>query len=328
MKSYVKWTGKRFKRARQSLKNLIRKNNQHGKNGKYNGKETRKKRKQVLFKLIHDLHLHGHEIENVKSIKQKHFIIILDMWLSDPLNPSTMQNSISQFRRLCEWIGKPLLFDEAFDNHEKKDELDLLLKREGKSDRKVKSFTGKSVSIFDAIERVSRIDYVVACQMGLMFMFGLRRKEAALFRPMNDINDDMSINVIKGAKGGRPRYNITPIHPGEDVIRFLNHLKTLVKDRFNTSTIPKHYTADQWESYVSRVMNKAGLTKKQLGVTLHSLRHEYLQSKYHAMSGKLPRLLIEQGLSHITFDQEKAIKSVVSELAGHERTEITEHYGI
>lgn len=328
MKTYVKWTSKRFKSARQSLKKIITQNNKHGKNGNYNGKETRKKRKQVLFKLIHDLHLHGYEINNVKSIKQKHFLIIFDMWLNDPLESSTMQNSISQFRRLSEWIGKPLLVDESLDSYEKKDELDLILKREGKNERKVKSFTGKSVSVFDAIERVSQIDHLVACQMGLMFMFGLRRKEAAMFRPMNDINDNMSINVIKGSKGGRPRYNITPIHPDEDVIHFLNHLKALVKDRYNTSTIPKHYTADQWESYVSRVMNKAGLTKNKLGVTLHGLRHEYLQSKYHAMSGKLPRLLIDKGLSHVTFDQEKVIKGLVSELAGHERLEITEHYGI
>ena len=328
MKAHVKLTSRRFKRARQSLKNLIKKYNKHGKNGKHNGKETRNKRKQVLFKLIYDLHLHGYEIENIKLIKQKHFLIIFDMWLSDHLESSTMQNSISQFRRLCEWINKPLLVDEALDNYIKKDELDLMLKREEKNERKIKSFSGKNVCVFYCIERVSKIDYLVAYQMGLMFMFGLRREEAAMFRPMNDINDDMSINVIKGSKGGRPRYNIPPIHPDKDVTHFLNHLKSLVKDRFNASTIPKHYTATQWGSYVSRVMIKAGLTKKQLGVTLHGLRHEYLQSKYHAMSGKLPRLLIDKGLSHVTFDQEKAIKAVVSELAGHVRSEITEHYGI
>lgn len=328
MNNQVKWTSKRFKAARQSLKKLIKQNNYHGKNGKYNGKETRKKRKQVLFKLIYDLHRLGYEIENVRTIKQKHFIAILDMWLISTLSSSTMSNSISQYKRLCEWIGKPHLINEVLNGYERKDELALMLKREGKNDRKIKSFTANSVSVLDAIKRVCRIDYIVAMQMGLMFMFGLRREEAAKFRPKNDINDDLSINAIKGTKGGRPRYNITSTHPNEDVSLFLNHLKSLVKDRLNTSTIPKHYTADQWESYVSRVMQKAGITKDQLGVTLHGLRHEYLQCKYLVLSGKLPRLLVDNGLSHISLDQEKAIRGIVSELAGHERPEITEHYGI
>lgn len=327
MKPKYEITSRNYRSAKASLQRCICRNNKHGKDGKYNGKGTREKRKKQLFKFVKDLHRLGLEIPNVKSLKDKHFAAIFDMWLESDLAASTMQTTLSNLRLLCEWINKPGLVDHALDNHEHRDILSVIMKREGKNNRKIKSFSGKKLRVFEAIERVYQIDPRVAMQMGLMFIYGLRRREAAMICPMVHFNEDGTINCIKGAKGGRPRYNIEPIHDTEDVLAFLASLKEFVKERSNASLIPRHMTYEQWESYVSRVMRKAGLTKKDLGVTLHGLRHEYAQLKYLAKTGQVPRLLSENGMSISCDDFEKEQKRVISLLLGHSRVGITDHYG-
>lgn len=166
-------------------------------------------------------------------------------------------------------------------------------------------------------------DKWVACQLLLIAVFGLRSREAWLFRPHLATNDAGQITITKGTKGGRPR--TLPLRMTPEQSAALEEAKKLVQTP-SESMIPRGYTLKQWDWHYYRVCRKIGLTREgYFKVTPHSLRHGVLLDIYEALTG-VPAPV--RGGSSGTLDrhEDRAAREIVAEFAGHSRPSVSAAY--
>ncbi len=58
-------------------------------------------------------------------------------------------------------------------------------------------------------------------------------------------------------------------------------------NRQSGSLIPEGYRYVDWQFHCYYLCRKVGLTGDQLGITMHGLRHGYLNEQYHKLAGQL-----------------------------------------
>jgi integrase len=254
-------------------------------------------------------------VRSVLSLNQSHVAYLAKRWEEEGVVPATMQTRFSQLRWLAAAIGKPGLVREpsAYGIAEAASSRVLVAQED-------KSWSAKAVDIDQLIAKASEIDRLVAVQMRLIEEFGLRLREALLMRPMISHVSD-TLRVEEGTKGGRSR--VVPI-------RYQSQLDALELAKETARTLPKGRLVPAGKSFaqaVSRfyyVMKKLGITRSQLGVTVHGLRHQYANDLYHEVSGQ-PSVV--RGASEIldrARDRE-ARRQVTNDL-GHVRLDVTAAY--
>ena len=93
----------------------------------------------------------------------------------------------------------------------------------------------------------------------------------------------------------------------------------------HASMIPPGYDLKQWSGEFYRLCKQIGLTKKQLGVTPHSLRHGVLLDLYERLAG-VPAPVRGGAEIPIDPDRERDSRQVVTETAGHTRLQASLAY--
>jgi len=150
-----------------------------------------------------------------------------------------------------------------------------------------RSWEGNAVDFKSVVETVAAIDPRVAAQLALLLAFGLRRKEAVMFMPHSAVVSAESVptsqhasdryavflKVERGTKGGRLRFV---------AIRNDDQRKALdlaLQFALHPSSHLGHpgLSLKQALKRFDNVMQKAGVARKQLGVTAHGLRHQFAQ---------------------------------------------------
>jgi hypothetical protein len=121
----------------------------------------------------------------------------------------------------------------------------------------------------------------VAIQVELQATFGLRAQESMLLRPLQCLRVSGHLHVIDGTKGGRPR--LVPID-AEWQYEVLIRAARLANPRTG-SMIPEPWSLKKWYRHFYHVLQKEGITRGGLGVTVHGLRHAYLQRMYEQITG-------------------------------------------
>jgi hypothetical protein len=133
----------------------------------------------------------------------------------------------------------------------------------------------------NVISRLCERDRWVAIQVELQATFGLRAQESMLLRPMQCLRVSGHLHVIDGTKGGRPR--VVPID-AEWQYEVLIRAARLANPRTG-SMIPEPWSLKKWYRHFYHVLQKEGITRGGLGVTVHGLRHAYLQRMYEQVTG-------------------------------------------
>jgi|JI10StandDraft_1071094.scaffolds.fasta_scaffold02293_8 integrase len=252
---------------------------------------------------------------SVLSFSQAHITYLVKRWESEKLSPATMQTRFSHLRWFAAAIGKPGLvrapsfygLDDACYSR------NLLAVRD-------KSWSAKEVDIDDIVRKVEQIDRLVALHVRLMHEFGLRLREAILLRPLIAHLGEY-LRVEEGTKGGRTR--VVPIRYESqlEVLRIATEVsRSLPKGRL----VPAGSNFDTARNRFYYVMKQCGITKAQLGVTGHGLRHEYANDLYEEISGQKS---VVRGASEILDRaRDKDARRQVTNDLGHVRLDVTAAY--
>lgn len=263
--------------------------------------------------LIQILAAQNIRIQNLPELSQKHLVLVMRHWEGRKLSASSLATRFSCIARFYGWIGKDLTVTTVKDT--------LLNPEAG-----MRSYSAVVPKAWDqvGVEMVRLLPQVEAlCAFSAVYLvlareFGLRVQEAAALRPVeNDMGSYLSIT--HGAKGGRGR--AIPIDTPEQR-RALDIAKATANSRTGLLRASGK-TIQQALAAFYQVMRKVGITRKQLGVTAHGLRHEYANAIYAAHAGvDAP---VNGGLAPDRQTELNARK-VVTENLGHGRLSVTTAY--
>jgi integrase len=130
-------------------------------------------------------------------------------------------------------------------------------------------------------------------------------------------SDDLSVlKVERGTKGGRLRY--VPID--SDTRRSaINRARAMAPLRNSTLTRPEHSLLQTIKRF-EYVMTKVGITKKELAVTIHGLRHQFANDVYFALTGTHSPV---RGGRSPDPEVDLTARRQVAEQLGHSRPRIT-----
>jgi len=283
--------------------------------GKAASHQTHNKRTQVLFASFRELRELGYKLDDPANLKPKHIEALVKLWEKEGQSPSTIQNKISVFRIFTRWIGKEGMIRSA----------ESLVQTPGAATRSYvvtepKGWTPKGVST-SVIDQVENFDARVGMQLRVCLVFGLRMQEAIELKPHRVDKGDYMV-VSDGTKGGRAR--VVPINT-QGKRDLLEQCKKLVGFAKNAYMGDPENSLAQNKRRFYYLMEKFGITKEDLGVTAHGLRHEYVNGRYEQLAGdKSP---VEGGtVARKNPELDHAVRTVIAEEVGHTRPSIVSCY--
>jgi len=279
------------------------------------GNLTKKARAYVIFQFFKDIKAEGYPIKNIFNLDQRHVQAAVRVWLRQELAPSTIQSRLSHLRWLACGIGKGGLILDPEKYGVEPHHIERVYVAQ--SD---KSWSGKDVISEELIKAASNKDMWVGIQLELMSAFGLRVRESVLMRPRYS-DCGPSLTVEEGTKGGRTR--VVPIRTPEqrDV---LDRAKQMSLLSARGALVPPGKDPSQAINRLYYVCRLLGITKAQLAITPHGLRHQYANDRYEEVSGMASTV---RG-GPVEYDRaadERGRQAVTQEL-GHARLSITASY--
>jgi integrase len=282
--------------------------------------KTRKDRRLVMVHMLVDMYRRGYQLGHLDNFAAKHAVDILQHWTSQGLATSTMATYVSHLRTFVVWIGKRELhaiIDRYCAEHPG------LTYRQAATDqdKSERGFGVEFVEIYRRAVEVGNEHY--SCQLLLIAAFGLRVREAWLFRPHLAVDSDDRVSVGWGTKGGRPRKSPTPLTRTQRLA--LDLARALVPDRCGSMVPPGYGRLEEWSREFYKLSRQIGLTKDQLGATAHSLRHGFLLDLYSDLAGIQPP--VRNGADTPPSPaRDRAVRKVVAECAGHSRPQVSSAY--
>ena len=263
-----------------------------------------------------------------RQLANRHIEVMLERWVARGLATATIHNYLSFLRSYGGWIGKPGMVREpqyyvgtesphahrsqvaAFDH----------------------SWVAKNVDIEAKIAEVSAFDPWVGLQLELCARFGMRPKEARHFRPHGAVipraaamtrdadafpEHDTFLHISHGTKGGRPRD-----------VPITNDAQRELLSRVTEAVASGMYvgrpgcTSTQNSTRFYYVIRKFGISKDQLGVVAHGLRHQHANDEYESAAGAPSR--VRGGVARPALDAEARQRT--ARLLGHNRAGVVSCY--
>ncbi len=283
---------------------------------------TKDNRHEVLFQAFTELRNECSppcKLDNPRNFREKHFKLLLELWISKGLSSSTLQNRTSVVRTFCTWIGrsgmiKPL---ETYVD-------DKTLVKRVQVAQEDKSWTGNELSFEDVLKKVDAYDVQAGAQLRIIKAFGLRLKEAVCFQPIRAMKlgeDQNSIYVEKGTKNGLKRHVSIDTEEERQALNYACSLAKTTEAHIGWEDL----TLKQSVKRMSNIMQKFKITKKNAGTTLHGLRHEKLHDIHEEVSGHPVPV---KGGKVEDMDPDLVLKAryKMTQAAGHARLSITNAY--
>lgn len=282
--------------------------------------KTRKDRGLVMTQMLDDLYRGGHQLHHLRNFRGRHVRAILSHWAEQGLASSTTATYVSHLRTFVGWVNKPTLLsivDQFCADHP------------GFTHRRSATITDKSerganVNFEEIYRRATATgnEYFVS-QLLLIAAFGLRARDAWSFRPHLSVGPLGGIEVNKGTKGGRPRKLPAALTPAQQYA--LERARALVPHEHGSMIPPQFARMKEWSGEFYRLCRRIGLTKDQLGVTPHSLRHGVLLDLYERLAG-VPAPVRGGDAPPDSPDREREARKIVAEAAGHSRPQVSSAY--
>ncbi len=185
-----------------------------------------------------------------------------------------------------------------------------------------KSWAGNGVDVQAIIEQIEQEDPVAARLVRMMSEFGLRLKEAIRLEPHEADGGDR-LNITKGAKNGRPREIVFGNLAEADYRAVIDQAKEEVP-RLNHMAWARR-SLKQAKQRMYTLSRKYGLTKHELGVTWHGLRHEFAIDQLEKQTGELAPVRGGR-FSMLTLKQTLPARERISGALGHNRPWVTGAY--
>lgn len=239
--------------------------------------KTQERRLLSLIAGFKELRRDGFAIETPWNISSKHIRHLVNVWvIKNKQSPGTVENKLTYWRTLAAWMGKHQLVGTVDDYITRPDGY-----RRYYVAQRDKSWEAANVNVDEVIARLTHTDRWVALQVELQSAFGLRAQESMLLRPFQCLRVSGHLHVCDGTKGGRAR--VVPID-AEWQYDLLIRAAQMANPRTG-SMIPETHTLKQWYRHFYKVLGAEGVSLKGLGVTVHGLRHAYLQRMYEQVTG-------------------------------------------
>ncbi|GAB4422155.1 MAG: integrase domain-containing protein [Thermodesulfovibrionales bacterium] len=242
----------------------------------------------------------------LKNLKRRHIIYVLEQWK----NHKSIKTELSHVRWLLKKIEKEFLLPS--------DNKTLGIPHRSIVAKENKSWLNK-VDIMQKFDEVSKIDETAGLILKLCLLFGVRMKEASLFRPHENIKVDY-IEVHYGTKGGRKR--TVPVLTDEQR-NFLKELKDKIAP--GRSLLPGSWSFVQFKNRFYYVASKCGISRKNK-ITVHGLRHTYACLKYRKLTSFDPPVLKNEHCKPEDKEKDMEARGRIARELGHGRIGITSAY--
>ncbi|MES2361180.1 MAG: integrase domain-containing protein [Pseudomonadota bacterium] len=283
-----------------------------------------------LMRIVDELRELQVGVQDIGEIGKTHAVKLIKHWGSKGQAAATIQNKISILRRFLTFIGKASAVPKGQD-------LKTWLNRQGVTAPvsrqnipvESKAWDENDVDLHKVLAELSKESAITAIQLEVQAAFGLRMKESIQLNPQ--VSDcGTFLRVVHGTKGGLPRvvdFDNDPVMREwqRDV---LERAKLYAqKNRKGTLSI-QGKRLDQSKSHFYYQCRKVGITRDQLGVTAHGLRHQYAARRYARLSG-MGAPVTKNAPLHVTDEvrsADLAAREQVSRELGHFRPDITRAY--
>lgn len=314
----------------QVLNFLIRAmNQQHATKDKTVSFKTQKERAQFLYRFFRDLQEKAgfRNPPDPRHLAQRHIQAMVAVWRREKLAPATIQTYLSFLRAFEIWIKKPgLVRHPSFYGLVPEE-----YQRHGVADRD-KSWSARDIDIDALIQTICAEDRYVGAQLRVMRAFGLRRKEAVMLRPWRVVvpfeatrlpwekkRADEYLSILAGSKGGRQRYIPIDSPQCREAVAYAQSVVASKDDPMGNPALDLKQALDRF----NYVLRKFGITKKQLGITAHGLRHEAMIECYEELTGQPAPV---RGGGDIPRELDRQARQEVAEMAGHSRKRAASAY--
>ena len=299
---------------------LSRFNMQHTALEKTVSHKTRHDRALFLRRFFRDLKARAgfRRIPDPRSLRQKHVHAMVTLWQREPLAPATIQTYLSFLRGLALWLRKPGMIGPPasyglqpaeYERHEYA--------------QRDKSWTPKGIDVDALLKEIGIFDARACACMRLMQALGLRKKESLLIKPFVDVVSASETDVPEAqrtaewlvevhGKGGRKRWVAIDSPLAQDAIA---NAQRIVATR-NAHMGDPNLDLKRNLRRLAYVMEKFGITDRDLGVTGHGLRHEVFNDSYEDRTGQPSPV---RGGGPVDPDLDARARLAVAQLAGHAR---------
>jgi integrase len=275
---------------------------------------TVKARAYIVHQFFNDVRKAGYAVTSVLNLSQKHIAAAVQKWAREGLSASTIQTRMSILRWLAEAVSKPGMVTDA---------TDYGLTEEAVARTYVaqedKSWTSHEVLPKEKIKEIYKLDVWVGIQLEMASALGLRVAEAIMMRPALCHLGDM-LRIDHGTKGGRTRLvEVRTVEQAE----ILSHAKEIAQKSPRGSLCPPGKKLAQAKNRLYYICRKVGVTKDQLGVTAHGLRHQYANDRFEEIAGQPSAV---RGGQVVDRERNRRARHQVTQDLGHARLSITTAY--
>ena len=294
---------------------------QHARRPKSVGRKTQYERRRFHLMIARQLYELGFRPESLRALRRDHIVALARLWERQGLTAATLQTRISFLRTLGRRLGKLELVparEALFENP--------AVYRRVAAATSEKTWSAQDVDLDGIFEQIYAEEPHIAVQLMMMWAFGLRTAEAACIRP-HQADVRVGLDVRHGTKNGRSRFvQIEAGEVGERQRAILELAKSYTCPPHG-SLIPARYDSlRRWKNRFYYVLKKCGVTRAQLGITAHGLRHEYAAELYERISGLERPLSRVRALSEREGRSDRQARAAVSAALGHARISITGAY--
>lgn len=290
-------------------------------------------------------------LSNPHALDERHFVALAGYIRSrreaGEIGAAMTAGYATYARHLARWIGKEQMvpvFNEALGKDVCK--RTLIAQRD-------KSWEAAGIDVEKKIIEVMKYQRWVGLVLCSQHIFGLRKNEALMFQPLNDIKpvsmadqdptknkrkikrdptgthwkewlEGVNVYVIRGTKGKRPRIvNILP--ENNDAKETAYHLCREIQLHGDRDTFgPPFFTLKQNTRTYERVLVKFGITQKNLGITGHGLRAGFAISMLEGFDIK-PTVRGGDG-QHTDPEKQRQAYKATTEALGHGRISVVGAY--
>jgi site-specific recombinase XerD len=283
-----------------------------------------------LLDVVEELRAKGASIQNINEINKKHALVLIKHWTDLNQNSGVIQNKISRLRCFLTWIGKDkeipthsALKNWLAENGVVRDFWTSTVAKESKA------WSELGVDAQAVIKQVRAICELTAMQMEVQYWFGLRMRESVSFRPYAADQEDRLL-VVDGTKGGRPRsfdFFQDPELRAEQR-KVLDRAKMMSKNNRRGILALDGMSQEQAVKYFYDMLAKAGVSKKDMGVTPHGLRFAFASMTYEEHAGfappnsnRAPAVIDDEMI-----DRDRAARLKVTNALGHARIDVPKAY--
>lgn len=279
--------------------------------------ETQHYRWRVVSLCFGELWQMGFRLKGPESLGDRHIQALTARWYEEGLAVTTWHNRISILRTFSEWIQKPGMVRDVQDYFQGIDTTRVTAAQTNRA------WQPNGVMPEDVIERARQLDERLALYLELQFEFGLRVKESIEMRPAHClVESGKAIEIYEGTKGGRlRRVNIVT----ENQRKVFEKARDLAAKTRSGRLRWNDVTWRQAQNRFYYLIRKLGVTRKQLGITAHGLRHGYAQDRYRDLTGHPPPLMVGEGKLIGRDAHHQAAIQVARDL-GHGRPEVGASY--